>query len=211
MKALVLAGAELRSAGRLRALAAEAELVIAADSGLRHAEPLGVRPHLFVGDMDSVTAEALAAWPELPRERHDPDKDELDLELAAEAAVRRGATQLRILGVSGDRFDQTLAAALIAARLRQRGLRVSLHDAEHDVYALGAGDAHRGDLPDGTCFSLLALDGEVVVDVAAARYPLQGSRLPFGVGLGLSNRAAPGGPEVRVRSGTLLLIVQWEV
>ena len=52
MIALVLAGGDLTPNARLRHLAKEASLVIAADSGLTHASALGVSPDLIVGDLN---------------------------------------------------------------------------------------------------------------------------------------------------------------
>lgn len=210
MIALVLAGGSLRASARLRARAAEATLVVAADGGLRHAAALGVRPDLLVGDLDSLTAEARGAWPGLPIERHPTDKDALDVELAIEAARARGADEIRLVGAFGGRFDQTLATAAIAARYAEQGVSVALLDGIHDAYPLAAGDRFEAALPDGTTFSLLAVSDAARVDVAGAAYELDDARLPRGVGLGLSNRAA-GGPDVRVRSGTVLLIVEWDV
>jgi thiamine pyrophosphokinase len=209
MIALVLAGGPLRPSARLRARAAEAGWVVAADGGLRHAATLGVRPDLLVGDLDSVRTEERERWPGVPVERHPPDKDFLDLELAIEAARARGADEIRVMGAFGGRFDQTLATAAIAARYAEEGVRIVLLDGIHDAYPLAAGDRFEGPLPEGTTFSLLAVGDEARVDVAGAAYELRDARLPRGVGLGLSNRAE-GGPEVRVRAGTVLLIVEWD-
>lgn len=209
MIALVLAGAALRTDARLRRLAREADFVVAADGGLRHAPALGVTPDLLVGDEDSVTRDALDAWPHLPRESFAADKDDLDLELAIAAARRHGAREVRVLGALGDRFDQTLAAALLAARHADDGLPVSLYDAPHHVHPVPAGGTWRPQLPDGTVFSLLAVRGAATVDLRGARFPLEAAHLPFGVGLGVSNRAA-GGPELHVRDGTVLTVVEWQ-
>jgi thiamine pyrophosphokinase len=207
--ALVLAGGPVRPTARLRTRAGEAALVVAADGGLRHATTLGVRPDLLVGDLDSVGPDARERWPDLPVERHPTDKDALDLELAIEAARARGADEIRVMGAFGGRFDQTLATAAIAARYAEQGVRIALLDGIHDAYPLAAGDRFEGPLPEGTTFSLLAVSDEARVDVAGAAYELAGARLPRGLGLGLSNRAA-GGPTVRVRAGTVLLIVEWD-
>jgi len=209
MIALVLAGGPLRPSERLRKRAGEAALVVAADGGLRHASTLSVRPDLLVGDLDSVSVEARGRWPELPVERHPADKDALDLELAIEAARARGADEIRVMGAFGGRFDQTLATAAIAARYAEQGVRIALLDGIHDAYPLAAGDRFEGPLPDGTTFSLLSVSDEARVDVAGAAYELHDARLPRGVGLGLSNRAE-GGPAVRVRDGTVLVIVEWD-
>ena len=74
------------------------DLVIAADSGLHVARALNLRVDLLVGDLDSVSPEAIA---DTPIERHPVDKDATDLELAIDAAVRRGASHMVVIGGSG--------------------------------------------------------------------------------------------------------------
>lgn len=207
--ALVLAGGPLRPTVRLRARAAEADLVIAADGGLRHAHLLGLVPDLVIGDFDSVRDEELARWPGLPQERHPTDKDALDLELAIDAALARGASTVRVLGAFGGRFDQTLATALIAIRYARGGLDIAMLDGIHDAYPLVSGGRLDAALPHGTAFSLLSIGDPARVDVTGASYELADAELPMGVGRGLSNRSA-GGPDVRIRSGLVLVIVEWE-
>jgi thiamine pyrophosphokinase len=207
--ALILAGGPLRPSARLRARAAEAELVVAADGGLRHAVTLQVRPDLLVGDLDSLRDEDLARWPGLPTERHPPDKDALDLELAIDAALREGASSVRVMGAFGGRFDQTLATASIAARYAEEGVEIALLDGIHDAYPLPAGRRFADGLPTGTVFSLLSVTDRSQVSVEGADYLLRDAVLPRGVGLGLSN-VARGGPRVTVHDGLVLLIVEWD-
>lgn len=221
--ALILAGGELRATAALRARAADASLVVAADGGLRHAEALGVTPELIVGDFDSVRDATLARWPDLPRETHDADKDDLDLELAVAAARRRGARNLLLAGALGGRFDQSLAALLIALRLRGEGVRATLHSGEQEVRPLTAGDLERVDAAPGTRFSLLALPGvsgaaEIAngaangarVSVRGASYELERGELAWGIGLGLSNEIGERGrAEITVHAGAVALWIAW--
>jgi len=207
--ALVPAGGPLRADARLRRLASRADLVVAADGGLRHAADLEVRPDLLVGDLDSVSDEDVRRWPDVAVECHATDKDALDLELAIDAALREGASRVWVMGAFGGRFDQTLATALIAARWAEKGLDIALLDGIHDAYPLPNGRRFDEPLPDGTVFSLLAVSDRARVDVDGAAYPLAGAKLPRGVGLGLSN-VARHGPTVAVAEGAVLLIVEWD-
>lgn len=208
MRALVLAGGTLTATPALRRLAAEADWVVAADSGLRHAATLGVTPTLVVGDFDSVRPADLGRYPGLPQERHPTDKDLLDLELALMRARSLGAREVVVVGGLGGRFDQTLASVLIAARLQGEGLKVSLHDGATTVYFVAAGESLSLALPPKTRFSLLSLRPVSRVDLRGARYELERARLEFGSGLGVSNETKAERLELSLSAGLLAVVVE---
>ncbi|MGQ9457749.1 MAG: thiamine diphosphokinase, partial [Anaerolineae bacterium] len=54
MKALILANGPLTYPDQVRALAWEADLLVAADGGGQHALALHLAPHLVVGDLASL-------------------------------------------------------------------------------------------------------------------------------------------------------------
>lgn len=214
LRAAVLAGGPAPVTARLRQALAGVDLVVAADAGVGLADALGLAPDLWVGDFDSASDAQRQRHAGLPRRQHPRDKDELDLELAIDAALGEGATELVLAGVFGGRLDQTLAALLIGTRLRAEGVAVRLFGGSHECHPLAAGDEAALDLPDGTVFSLLSLEGEAVVDVRGARFELSEARLPFGMGLGVSNRAARSraearAPLLRVRAGKVAAVVEW--
>ena len=100
--ALVFAGGDGPAAAALADLDPDA-FVVAADSGLDHALALGVRVHLVVGDLDSVTESGLrtATAAGAVVEQHPPDKDATDLELAISAARDHGARRVTVFGGGG--------------------------------------------------------------------------------------------------------------
>lgn len=208
MKALILAGSEVTVTDTLKSLCQDANLVIAADSGVRHAGPLGVAPDLIVGDFDSATEADLEPYPEVPRRTHPVRKDLLDLELALIEATARGATELVLVGALGGRLDQTLAALLIAARYRQ-DYRVTLHSGHTAAYPLTGGEQVTLELPPGQPFSVLSLEPASVVSLEGASYPLSRADLPFGVGLGVSNEVAASPLAVTLHSGLALLVLDF--
>lgn len=209
MKALILAGSEVTTTPALKTLCGGADLVIAADSGVRHATPLGVTPDLIVGDFDSATAEDLARYPQVPKQTHPPRKDWLDLELALTEALARSASELLLVGVLGGRLDQTLAALFIAARARQR-VSVTLHDGHSAAYPLKAGDVLSLPLPMGTPFSVLSLEPVSIISLGGASYPLREARLPFGVGLGVSNETIADTLDITLHEGLALLLLEFQ-
>jgi len=125
LSAWVFAGGDPPDAAVLRDLP-RADFVIAADSGLEHAQRLGVNVDLLVGDLDSVGADALeaAVAAGVDVEKHPTAKDATDLELAFDAAIRRGARTVLVVGGHGGRLDHLLANALLYASPRFATLRV---------------------------------------------------------------------------------------
>jgi len=187
---VLLAGGDASVTDDLRELAQKAAYVVAADSGLRHASALGVRPEVIVGDFDSVTAEVLDGYRDIAQVRHPPEKNWLDLELALHHLQDRGLTHIVIVGGFGSRLDQSLAALLIAARQVQQGQRVQFHSGRRQAFVLAAGQQFALAVGAGQTFSLLSLLAEARVSVADAKYPLAEAVLEFGVGLGVSNITA---------------------
>ena len=214
----------------------DVELIVAADGGWDRAVALGLRPALLVGDGDSLPearfAELAAAG--VPVERSPSAKDESDAELALLAALRRGATEITILGaMGGRRFDHALANVGLLALPDGREARVELLDATARVRLLrapavgdggGAGVGAGGgaavgpavgpvaallELPGaaGDLVSLLPLGvpAEGVTTVGLL-YPLLGETLRPGPARGLSNVRITAGASVSLRRGSLLVV-----
>lgn len=206
--ALILAGGTLPLPDLWPQLLQGDPLVIAADGGLAHARVLGVNPQLLVGDLDSVEAADLRRHESVPVESHPTDKDQLDLELALAAAWARGATSVKVAGGLGDRLDQTLAALLIAGRAAQKGHRVALYGGRNEAQPVTAGTTLTTELAAGTNLSLLALGEGCCVSVTGVAFPLTQAELPWGSGLGVSNRALGGAVHLTVHSGTAALLLE---
>ena len=85
-------------------------VVIAADGALDRALEAGLMPAGLVGDMDSISRSGLDwAHRHATIQRHDPDKDHTDTELALQMGADLTPARLILLG-AGDRLDHTLAA-----------------------------------------------------------------------------------------------------
>lgn len=205
--AVVFAGGEPVDA-RWHAHVPATALVIAADSGLVHAQALGRSVDLVVGDLDSVPGKALdravAAGAQV--ERHPVDKDKTDLELAIDAAVARGSRRVLVLGAGGgERLDHFLANMQLLAS-------PSFADVEIDAF-VGLGRiavvrqatelrGHPGEL-----VSLLALGGPAHgVRTEGLRYPLNGESLYPGSTRGVSNELEASRAHVSIDGGVLLAV-----
>ncbi len=220
MQAIVLADGDVAPRARIDEAwpgwADPSALVIAADGGARHAEPLGLRASIWVGDGDSVSPaqlERLAADGADIR-RVAAAKDESDTELALLAAIERGADDIVILGaLGGARVDHALANVGLLAHPALAGRGARLLDASARISFLRAptpdGSPIERALPGrvGDLVSLLPTgDGVEGVTTRGLTFPLTDEPLPAGPARGLSNVRRDADAAVTVRRGMLLIV-----
>ena len=214
--AIILADGEVPPRSLLDAAwpawAAGIELVVAADGGARHAEPLRLPIDIWVGDGDSVDPVLLARLEAdgIDVRRVPSDKDETDAELAVRTALDAGATHLVLLGgLGGPRLDHALANLGL---LEHPGIgdQVGATAYDHRATRLSviAGPAAR-DLAgrEGDIVSLKPLGGTAHgVTTENLRYPLRNEDLVLGRTRGVSNVRAASVARVSLESGRLLVI-----
>lgn len=208
MKAVILAGGDLKVRPKLKELLKEATLIVAADSGLHHALTLDVKPDVIVGDFDSVHPKVLEQFPDVPKKTYSRHKDLLDLEIALGVVLEKGASSIHILGATGGRLDQSLSALFIAARFKREGIAMSLHG-QQDVYFLLGPESQRYAVPEGQRFSLLSLDDVSTVSLVNAAYPLNEFALEYGVGLGISNEVKSSPLTINVHDGLVVVVLEY--
>ena len=184
-----------------------APTVVAADGGLHRAAALGLDVTVVVGDLDSVSAHALAAAESAGTRivRHPEAKDATDLELALDEAVRLGAGRVLVVASAEGRLDHLLASLLLLASDRYA-------DVELDALVGGAlvhvvrGTRSLAGAP-GELLTLLALGGPAAgVSTDGLAYPLRAETLDPGSSRGVSNVFAAPEATVTVDRGVLLAV-----
>lgn len=180
------------------------DLVVAADGGYDHAVALGMRVDILIGDMDSIVAT------EIPRhvlvERHSPDKEATDLELALAFVLAENPSRVVVVGGSGGRLDHELATAEMVC-----GERWSPVDEIDWISARGTAHVVRGRRTlhgdAGTTLSLIPMGGDAHhVTTKGLRWNLDDETLPAGTGRGVSNLLVGPVADVRVGDGCVLAV-----
>jgi thiamine pyrophosphokinase len=204
--AVVLANGTPPSRATLRTALRRATLFVCADGGSDTARRYGEIPDAIVGDLDSISAESLAVFQEIPIVPN-TDTEHTDTEKAVEWTLERGAFQeITLLGASGGRFDHALGHLSLLRRFRKR-VRVVLEDDQTRAWLATAGE-ERIEEPPGTTVSFFAVGAPAEeVTTVNLRYPLVRSRIEMGVQDSISNvvDATPAG--IRIGSGELIVIV----
>ena len=204
-KCVIIGAADIKDYARAKNYLRKDDFYIFCDAGLKHAEALGMKPDLIIGDFDSYSKEeALKQGIEtivLPCE-----KDDTDTVFAVKEAMRRNFAEFLLVGVIGQRLDHTLANVSILYMLDEAGKQGRILD-DYSEMQLVSGSPVR---IDDTCayFSLLNLSGQAEgVTITHAKYPLQDAAIHCEYQYGVSNEVLPGETaEVTVTRGKLLLI-----
>ncbi len=205
---VVVGGAspDARVAARLGAV----DLVVAADSGYDHARRMGLAVDVLVGDLDSISAVGLehATATGVHIERHRPEKDATDTELALAYAVHAGATRLTLVaGATGDRFDHSLAVVFALGHPMLAALEVDAWFGTAAVHALHGPTRRALTTRPGEVVTLLPVGGDAAgVTTEGLRYPLRHERLDPTSSRGVSNEALGAAVAVTVDAGCLLVI-----
>lgn len=184
---------------RLLSLAKQ-DLLIAADAGYEHLTKAGLRPHLYIGDGDSLgfTPEGVdtVVLPVV--------KDDTDVHAALKEGLARSFRSFRIYGaLGGKRFSHSLANLQLLAFLAQNGAEGVLVDENYSVFLLTEG-VHTFDFTGGY-FSLFDFAGTGLISVSGAKYPLSHAALPSHLTLGTSNEGTDH-TRIEVHRGSFYLV-----
>lgn len=175
-------------------------LLCCADRGLQYAQAAGLAPALVVGDGDSATAEAYAKarLAGAVIHRHDPAKDDTDLQLLLRELP---PCDLIVSGIWGGRFDHLYSAVFSLVGWREKRLargescRVLLADEREALLLLAAGEEYRLSLrPQARlkAVSLLPFSADAEASVSGVRWPLRRAKLPLFYPYAVSNELLPG-------------------
>lgn len=115
-RALLFTGGDIPDFTKFSRFVGSYSLIIAADSGYDAAIRAGLSPDVVIGDMDSISKDAMSRgaitgeiiqWPR--------DKDHSDTELALRYAKERGIDDIVLIGGSGGRMDHLYAVQALFA------------------------------------------------------------------------------------------------
>ena len=203
-KCVILLGGDIVATPRLMQQCKDA-LVLAADSGVRHATALGLTVDCWLGDFDSTTPALARKFKDLPRKTFPRDKDKTDGELAIEEAISRDCDSFIMVGAfGGARTDHALLHGFQAVELRKRGFQVILTSGAEEAAPMLPGK-QTFDLEPGALFSLVGFGALEGVTIVGAKWPLQNRLVPAGSSLTMSN-VATGPVTVSLTAGEGLFI-----
>lgn len=183
------------------------DYIICADSGVNHANKLGVVPQLIVGDLDSALPENINFYQGLGSKvvEYEKEKDQTDTQIALKYALQKQPQEILILGAIGNRLDHTLANILLLTSFLKKGIKITIRDEIQEILLIEDRivlEGKKGDL-----ISLLPLTPWVKgIKTWGLKYAIKEGFFQQTNPYGVSNELAEDKAIIEVSEGLLLLI-----
>ena len=186
------------------------DCMIAADSGMDFLYRNGIVPDVIAGDFDSVGSESLAYFQGLNNVhvmKLNPIKDDTDTEFVIREAIRRGATEIAILGATGTRLDHVLANVNLLGIGLEENISLELVDKHNRIRMIADSLEINKDEQFGSVVSILPVKGDANgVTLEGMKYPLENADVACFSSLGVSNEIVGDVAKISVKQGVLLVI-----
>ena len=189
-------------------------LIIVADSGVSQLDGLNredfcLCPDILLGDMDSFDkTEALLKFPDTEFIKFPPEKDYTDTQLAVDVAKKRGATNITIIGGTGNRADHYLANLALLRKYAYGGIALLINDGKNKISYCKNGNVIAEKNEKFKYFSIIP-DGENLygVTIKGAKYPLVNATVDRDIPVSVSNEITAHVCEVKVEKGNFFFIL----
>ncbi|MBQ4087548.1 MAG: thiamine diphosphokinase [Clostridia bacterium] len=202
MKALIFSGGEFSGLPE-DFTPQDFDCILAADKGYLYAKSLGIVPHIFVGDRDSLPDDVEISSGETVLLT--PIKDMTDTQEAIDIAISRGATEISIVAALGGRADHALANLHLLKYGKDRGATVSLTDKNSFITLIDSPASFPR--KEGFCLSLIPLTHCEHVSVSGVFYPLSDAIMALGHPYGVSNEFTEDVAYVNPGTGELFVMI----
>lgn len=203
-RAVILGNGKWERPEELRALLRKGDWLIACDGAYDKARRIGLKPHVIIGDFDSISRGRISDSGVEIR-RHKAEKDETDGELALRLALDGGAREILWYAALGNRWDQSVANLFMLEQAAARKTAVCLLQGRWRIHLVLrrleiAGKA-------GERISLIPLsESAAAVSAKGVKYPLRSETLRRSSARGVSNELTSDRCTITVGRGWLLVL-----
>ncbi len=180
----------------------DGDLIIAADKGLLNARKFNLESQITVGDFDS-----LGYTPEGENIiKHPVKKDETDLILAVDTALKYGYTNFRIFGCLGGRLDQTIASIQTAEYIKSKGGNAVFYSDTEKIYILHSREVVDFSSDEKGVISVFSYSDTANITISGLLYELNNHEITNKFPLGVSNEFINSPAHIKINDGKVLII-----
>ena len=207
MRGIAFIGGEGPAPEILKELAAGADFLIAADSGLIAMEEAGISPHWIVGDMDSLgdmsRISLLEKYPPGIIQISPPEKDLTDTEIAINMLKEKGCDEIWLAGGGGGRIDHLFA---LRSLFEREHAPARWYTAREEIITIEEGTTFQKTMANGCMVSVFPLgSGPWAAESEGLKWPLNGLGWTRGA-YGISNVTTDASFLIRSVRGRFMVI-----
>ena len=179
---------------------------VAADGGANLLHSLDLYPDAIIGDFDSLKPEIKNQFSDSIL-FHMKEQNTNDADKAVRHCLKRGFTEINLLGADGDRQDQFLSNLEILLKYSSEARLILWSQIERMEFVLGS---WKENIPKGTTISLLPLFGGADrVLTSGLEFNINNQALrPGETPSGVSNIVKSNPVSISVKNGQILLVIQ---
>lgn len=177
--------------------------VICADGGIKHAEKLGIKPDLIIGDFDS--AGKINSQYEIIRLR--PEKDDSDTQSCFNEAIKRGYDDITLVCACGGRIDHFLCNISLLENAFNTGIECRIVDSQNVVSIhKGGKQKYKKDI-NYKYVGIIPIDKEISgVTLQGLKYPLLNVTINRTKIISISNEPIQDEFTIEIKKGRALVI-----
>ena len=180
------------------------DFLVAVDGGSNKLVKTKFVPNVIIGDMDSISKNALKKFKDCEFIKFPKEKAEVDLELAIRYCLEKKFKEILILGAVGSRADMTFANMLSLSQI-PTGTDAKIVHENQDIFISPKKLILEG-VP-GERISFIPLNGDVSgLGLKGFKYELEDYTLKFGLGVGVSNEFKKKKTSITFKDGVLLCV-----
>lgn len=209
MKTLIVTGGSLDinwAKGFVKTI--NAEYIIAADSGLKYINELGLMPDMILGDYDSVEAGLLDKYKSTDIKTYPREKDYTDTHIAIINALKAGASVIYILGATGTRMDHTFTNICNMKAALDSDVPCFICDSHNKIYLVNdrMGEvkvSQKGQY--GDYVSFVPLSEKTIISLSGFKYALDDYILYQGLSICQSNEIKENEAVINIKKGLVIV------
>ncbi|MCH7771016.1 MAG: thiamine diphosphokinase [Bacteroidetes bacterium] len=179
------------------------DTIICADGGADSALRLGLTPDFIIGDLDSISKEAIKKFKSTSKILQYKRQNDTDVEKCLKFAIKNKFDEALLIGVTGNRLDHTICNLGIVLKFFSK-IKLSLV-AENSYLKPYTGD-FRLKTQKGEIISLYGFDKKTKITSKGLKYSLKNISLPFGEKDSTSNISTSNSIQLKIRNGIIFII-----
>lgn len=210
MKTLIVAGGNPPSFDLLSKYTST-HFIISADKGTDVLYKYNIKPNIILGDFDSAKEESINYFKNIgvTIEKFPKDKDYSDTFLCVEEAIKRGATEIVILGATGIRIDHLIGNINLLYLIKEKGIYGEIVDENNQMFIIESPFEIYGEK--GEYFSVFSLGDHIEdLNITNSKYELSNYKLLPKDSLILSNEFTEKPLKINFNGGKLLFIKSFD-